>query len=434
MSSEGVFLSGWFFLLILAGAGLVWLVAFYVLGAIRLCGALRDAAGGSLKISHLSDLPIGLRSAERDLKALASQVEKLNREASRDRRGLHAVLGSLPEGVFTIDLERRIRLVNPALESMFYLSVAPSGRTVMEAFRLLELHQLVEKGLISGQPQRAEIELKKGTTVRIFAVSVSSANFEDGEVGVLVSLHDITKTKMLERGRREFVDNVSHELRTPLTIINGYLETLIDGGFDDRAMVEKSLRVMFRHGDRLKRLVDELLIISQVESGSLPLAIQSVDLADLAHLVVEQFDDPIRVQGVQMQVIAVGHLLVDAHPAWLEKVFFNLLGNALKYGSGQALRVDLCLERIGSDVHIRFTDNGPGIPYADQGRIFERFYRVHKHRSRDTGGTGLGLSIVKNIMQAHGGSVSLQSVPGSGSTFHLTLPVRPPRYLGVPAG
>jgi two-component system phosphate regulon sensor histidine kinase PhoR len=190
---------------------------------------------------------------------------------------------------------------------------------------------------------------------------------------------------------------------------------------------------MFKHGDRLGRLVDDLLTISRAESRDVPLETQRLDLRDLLRRVVEQFDEPIRRQGAVVRITtAEGDLSLEADAGRLEQVFLNLLENALKYGNRPGLVVGLYVERAGPNIHVQVTDNGPGIPHEDQEHIFERFYRVHKDRSRETGGTGLGLSIVKNVVQAHGGSVALRSLPGEGSTFTVALPVRQAKPVAPP--
>ncbi|MFZ4484718.1 MAG: sensor histidine kinase, partial [Chthoniobacterales bacterium] len=282
---------------------------------------------------------------------------------------------------------------------------------------------LVRRGVGAAHPQLGEVVLQSGPSQRVFELSASPLQLEDGGPGVVVVVHNISKIKNLERVRREFVANVSHELRTPLTIINGYLETLIDDGLDDRVMSTKALQVMFKHGERLKHLVDDLLTISQLESRSLSLDLHQINVLEFFHRVIDQFDETIRAQGAQVR-LSVGdpNVLLEADPLKLEQVFFNLLENALKHGQRRDLTVTLHAEQAGPNIHLQVSDNGPGIPYEDQEHIFERFYRVHKHRSRETGGTGLGLSIVKNVMEAHGGTVSLESVPGAGCTFRLVLP------------
>jgi two-component system, OmpR family, phosphate regulon sensor histidine kinase PhoR len=406
----------------------------YITGIVRLHAGLRRVARENLDLPLMLDLPRGLRSAERDLKAIASRTRDLERAASSERFGLAAVLASIAEGVFIVDTKMKIRLGNTGLEKMFGLAVSPAGRTLMETFRNLDIQRLVEGALRDGRSHRGEIAVDEGRSFRTFDFSVSPLRLEDGETGAVVVIHNITKIKSLERVRREFVANVSHELRTPLTIINGYLETLLEGGLEDRVMAENALGVMFRHSERLKHLTDDLLVISQAESRSVPLDLQQVELRDLIRRVVAQFDKPIRAQGTEIRITTADKdLAVEADAVKLEQVCVNLLDNALKYGNRPGLTVEFYAERLGSKVHLRISDNGPGIPYEDQEHIFERFYRVHKDRARHTGGTGLGLSIVKNVVEAHGGEVSLQSIPGSGSVFHLILPADQSFHLSTAA-
>ncbi len=414
-------MSGWIIAALLLAAGVV--VARYAAGIIRLRQGLERVARGELDVPLVLDLPRGLRAAERDIRTIAGRQRELDRRAQSERFDLAAILGSIFEGVVLVDRGMRIRLANPGVGTMFQLTLPPGGRTVMEAFRSLEMHQLIRQAVESGNPQIGEIVWQQGRSQREFELSVTPLTLEDGHRGAVAVVHDITKIKGLERVRREFVANVSHELRTPLTIINGYLETLLDGGTEDRVMTEGALKVMFKHADRLKHLVDDLLTISQAESRAVPLDLDRVELSALLRRVVEQFDDTVREQAAQVRITTTGDdLSLEADEVKLEQVFVNLLENALKYGHRTGLTVEIYAERTGAEVHVQVRDNGAGIPFEDQEHVFERFYRVHKHRSRDTGGTGLGLSIVKNIVQAHGGRVSLQSIPGSGSTFHVVLP------------
>jgi two-component system phosphate regulon sensor histidine kinase PhoR len=393
----------------------------------RLREGLRRVARGDRKLPLLLDLPVGLRSAAQDFQLVAERVGELERTASEERTETEAILGSISEGVFVVDRQMRVRVANPGVEAMFTLSSPPVGQTVMEVFRRHEMHRLVQDCLQSLQPQRGEILFDSVGEPRVFELSVSPLTRGENQGGAIGVVHDITQIKGLEKVRRDFVANVSHELRTPMTIISGYLETLLDGGLDDRAMTENALGVMHKHADRLRHLVDDLLVISRAESHSVPLELVPVDLRELLSRVVHQFEGPIRERAATVSIHvpdAQPELRADA--LMLEHAFVNLLDNALKHGHGPGLAVDFFAEHSGGEVRIRVRDNGPGIPFADQEHIFERFYRVHKDRSRDTGGTGLGLAIVKHIVQAHGGNVSVESAPGRGSAFLVTLPVNPP--------
>ena len=245
--------------------------------------------------------------------------------------------------------------------------------------------------------------------------------------GVLLVLHDVTRLRELESVRREFVANVSHEFRTPLSIINGYLETLEEGGVG-REMLRKSISVMRRHADRLNRLIEDLLTISRMEEKGVRLETASTDVAGLLSSVVSRLDPEIRQRGAEVRLdieSGLPSLTIDSYR--MEQAFSNLLANALRHGSPagstRGVRVTVAMRREGPDLAISFSDDGPGIPFQDQEHLFERFYRVGGDRARQTGGTGLGLSIVKHVVQAHGGRVGLRSRPGEGSTFTIHLPL-----------
>ena len=426
-------MNGWWIAGALAAAVLIIVIVRYVAGIRRLRAGLRRVANGDVQRPLALDLPRGLRAAQRDLEAIARQARDLDRAAHRERSELNAIVASIPEGIFTVDRRLCVLHANRGVETMFQLSASPVGRTVVEAFGHAAMHRLVQEGVTGNKPHRGEIAVEQAGTRRVYELSISPLEQGAERSGAVVVVHNITRIKSLEQVRREFVANVSHELRTPLTIISGYLETLIDGGLEDRPMTEKALGVMFKHADRLGRLVDDLLTISRAESRSVPLETQRLDLRDLLRRVVEQLDGPIRSQAATVRITtAGGDLSLEADAARLEQVFLNLLENALKYGNRPGLTVDLYVERAGPNLHVQVTDNGPGIPREDQEHIFERFYRVHKDRSRETGGTGLGLSIVKNVVQAHGGTVSVRSIPGEGSTFTVALPAQQPAPVAPP--
>jgi signal transduction histidine kinase len=224
--------------------------------------------------------------------------------------------------------------------------------------------------------------------------------------------------------RRDFVANVSHELRTPLSIITGYLETLIDG-VPEPETARRFLRIMHKHAQRLNLLVEDLLALAQLESRKLSLHFQPVSIVDCVQKVLERMETMISAIQAEVVVELSDSLpLIEADPFRLEQVVFNLLDNALKYGNRAGAKVVISARRDREDLILQVRDNGPGIPLSDQPHIFERFYRVYKDRSRDAGGTGIGLSIVKHTVQAHGGSVHVESHPGAGATFWVRLPLK----------
>jgi two-component system phosphate regulon sensor histidine kinase PhoR len=241
---------------------------------------------------------------------------------------------------------------------------------------------------------------------------------------VLLVFQDVTDVRNLEATRREFIANVSHEFRTPLAIIKGYVETLLDGAMEEPEMAERSLEAIQRNVQRLNLLIEDLLSISKMESRARLLELDAANLHDLMLRVLENLAPTISETKARIQLEwPENALIVQADSRRMEQVYLNLLTNALRYGDSGDLVLSITAKRDDTHLTIAIADNGPGIPLSAQPFIFDRFYRVHKDRSRDGGGTGLGLSIVKNIILAHGGTISVDSTPGQGATFHIRLPL-----------
>ena len=241
---------------------------------------------------------------------------------------------------------------------------------------------------------------------------------------VLLVFQDVTAIRMLESARREFVANVSHEFRTPLSVISGYVETLQDGATEDAEMTALSLGAIHRNVQRLSLLLEDLLTVSSMEGKGRRLNFSRLDLRRIAERVIENLDSSGTAKKAIFEINwAQDATYADADESRIEQVYWNLLTNAIRHGETNTLRIQITSRLAGESVEISIADNGTGIPLEDQAHIFERFYRVHKHRARDAGGTGLGLSIVKNIILAHGGGISLRSTPGEGATFVIRLPL-----------
>lgn len=377
--------------------------------------------------------PLGFfRRTAVNVRRISELLQRQDQQIADEGFSLRAILGSMVEGVMIVDAGERIRLVNDALSRMFEFPNSPINRSILEVFLNPELRYAVESTLREGRSRSAQIQyrLPASGASKIFEVYSSPLNPQAGRAaaGAVVVFHDVTLLKALEAVRREFVANVSHEFRTPLSIIGGYVETLLDGALDDRAMAEQSLRVMERHCQRLNLLIDDLLTISRMEGRESDIELHPVNVREIVERVIEQLAPAIVERQAQVTVdFPPDSIFIEADARRLEQVCLNLLTNALRYGATVDNRVAVS-GKLGADYsEIRFSDNGPGIPFEDQPHIFERFYRVHKDRSRDAGGTGLGLSIVKNIVMAHGGDVSLESTPGAGATFIVRLPCSPAR-------
>jgi two-component system phosphate regulon sensor histidine kinase PhoR len=333
------------------------------------------------------------------------------------------------EGVIALDHRARIVVINPAARRI--LGLAPpadsgtllvEGRPLAEVVREKALFDLVDACRAGAAPEecRGEIELPP-PVARILRVHAVALAFPDQAPGTLLVLHDVTELRRLERVRTEFVGNVSHELRTPLTAIKGYLETLLDGALEDREPARRFLETAHRHADRLGRLVDDLLELSDVESGRVRLDVGPVSVRDVAATVAAMFEAAAGQKHLILLNAVPGDVRVQADADRLSQILVNLVDNALKY-TAEGGQVTLTASRADRMVEVSVEDTGIGIPAEDLPRISERFYRVDRARSRALGGTGLGLAIVKHLVHAHGGTLQIDSELGKGTTVRFTLP------------
>ncbi len=424
--------------LILAAAAAVWQLWWLPLCQLRTrLDRLADPA------AETTDLPAPRLSGlfarlEQPCRALEERVDEMQRQLTDESLNLRTILGGMVEGVLIVDGRQHIRLINAGMQQMVPGHLNPMNRSIMEVFRNHELQIGVRETLEEGVGLRRELRFDihdQGVYYpkhfAITCVPLQPAT-RDRPMGAILVFHDITRLKELEAIRRDFVANVSHELRTPLSIIKGYLETLLDGALDDPGQGRKFCTTMLRHADRLNLLIEDVLSLARLESGRISLHLTPVDLAVVCQSVKDSLEQ--KITSTEARLIfqfEPGFPTVKADVQQLEQAFFNLFDNALKYSSGKRLELAVTGHcPTPGEVELRIADNGPGIPLEDQPHLFERFYRVHKDRSRDAGGTGLGLSIVKHIITGHDGTVSLESEPGRGATFILRLPVDGPVISG----
>ena len=388
-------------------------------------------ASGNFRIPAVQDEPGQYAETTRHVKRISELLLKLDRQIANEDLSLRGILSGMVEGILIIDRTQRITLVNEALLHFFSPGRSPIGRTVLEYFRRHELPHASERALAGGEPQQIELSFEtithKGTsTQRHFNIHVAALSPESSSLpqAVLLVFQDVTDVRNLEATRREFIANVSHEFRTPLAIIKGYVETLLDGAMEEPEMAERSLEAIQRNVQRLNLLIEDLLSISQMEGRARLLELDSVNLHELLLRVLENLNPTISATKARIEIEwPVEARVIEADSRRMEQVYLNLLTNALRYGDSGDLVLSITAKRDEHTIAIAIADNGPGIPLSAQPFIFDRFYRVHKDRSRDGGGTGLGLSIVKNIILAHGGTVSVESTPSQGATFHIRLPV-----------
>jgi two-component system phosphate regulon sensor histidine kinase PhoR len=332
-----------------------------------------------------------------------------------------AVFNSMVEGLVLLDGNGRIQIANRQFNHLFGADGNLTGRTIIEAARMHEVAGLVDD-LSAEQPVHGSELRLPGLPDRWLEINAAAVFDEGGRrQGTVVVFHDLTRLKQLERNREEFVANVSHELRTPLSLIKGYTETLLDGAKDDPEVSLKFLRTIDRNAERLKLLIEDLLVISELESGRIRLQLEPVALLPLVAKLCEDFKPRSGARGVTL-VSEVPDLRVNADPNRVQQVLSNLVDNAIKYGRADGRVTIQARAAADGKIELCVADDGPGIPAEARDRVFERFYRVDKARSREQGGTGLGLSIVKHIVQNHGGKVWVESEMGKGSRFYFSLP------------
>ena len=343
-------------------------------------------------------------------------------EMARERAHTDAILTGMAEGVMLVNAAGRLVLTNPAGRAMLRLPEAALDTHYLELVRQPDVAALVARALAGEPPPAVEVDLDAGSR-RTFVAHVVPVDVGRGGGAVLV-LRDITDLRRADMVRRDFVANVSHELRTPLTAIRGYVEALLDGSVPD-AQVREFLEIIDRQSLRMERLVRDLLRLARLDAGQELLKIGDCDLAGVIDGVRDDLEAAFRRRGQQVRVdIEPDAGLVRADPAKLADALRNLLENAGNY-SPEGGVVEIGARRTGDDIRITLADRGPGIPETDLSRVFERFYRVDRSRTRDPGGTGLGLSIVKHLVELQGGRVVARNRDGGGAAFEVTMPAAP---------
>ena len=399
-------------------AGIAWVLARRLTRPIR---QIRDVARAIYGRDVETVAPLVGRD-EIDLvgEALRRMGEELERRLERlrqERSTLEAVLLSMQEGVIAVGPEGDIQHLNSAAATLLGAGSEAVGLRVWEAVRHPALEETVRRALGGKGPSRATLEFG-ARTLDVSACPVAGR-------GAALVVRDVTEERRYERLRREFVANVSHELRTPLSIVRGYVETLREGAWQDPAAAPEFLAAIESNVRRLEALTADLLDLSKLETGGSILRPRPVDLESALRRIHQAFEPPARRKGQSLDLDVaenIGEFVADSD--LLERAVSNLVDNAIKY-TPEGGRIRLAARAEPGTVRIAVEDNGIGIPEAELPRIFERFYRVDKSRSRELGGTGLGLAIVKHVVQLHGGRVEVRSRPGEGSCFTLVLPRRP---------
>jgi two-component system phosphate regulon sensor histidine kinase PhoR len=406
----------------------IWLARSLTKPLSDMATAARQLAAGNLSVrlqpSAHDEVGLLADTLNRMTEELRSKIEEL----SEDRAQLLAMLTSMVEGVMVLDSRGRILQVNPAWERMFGVSRAEArGRQSSDVFAHPKLNALVSAVLAARTGQEAEILLANGRCLNVEA-SVAGGE-QDNEACAVLVFHDITELRRLENIRKDFVANVSHELRTPLTSIKGYVEALLDGGKDDPQTSVRFLDIILKQSDRLNLILEDLLQLSKIESGQVQFKQEPLHIGSVVERTIAMIKPLADKKQHQLRSQVDADLpLINGDQERLVQVVANLLDNAIKYTpeGGQitvAARRIRMADGVREGVELTVTDTGIGIPEKDRPRVFERFYRVDKARSRELGGTGLGLAIVKHIVEGHGGQIRVEGNMPSGSRFVVRLPV-----------
>jgi len=370
----------------------------------------------------------------RELEAIERADERANADQIRRRSEmLHLLVDGIDDGLFIVDGTQHVLFVNRGAQRYFPPVSEPVGRPLLECIRDQRLVKLIEQ---CGQERRrlheeflvSAINEDGMSQDRVFAVEAVPLNTNavpELEDTTLVILCDETAKHTLERIRKDFVANASHELRTPLSIINGYLENLVEEDITDKTEAKRAFTVMKKHGDRLANLVEDLLIISRMESGEHDtLRLENFSFEHCANDVIHRLSPLISSKDAKIKVVIPPQdddIIYGDRYYW-DQIIFNLVQNALKENLSKGLKINVELHQKSDHSEILIRDNGVGIPQADLPFVFKRFYRVARTRPQDVKGTGLGLSIVKRAVEAHQGTITLRSRPGIETIFTIHVP------------
>jgi two-component system phosphate regulon sensor histidine kinase PhoR len=359
----------------------------------------------------------------RSLNLMSEEIKDKIGKVDSERAKLDLVLSSMFEGVIVTDSSEKIILMNPSLRKIFFVDTNPEGKKPLEVIRNTAVQDIVDK-IIQGKQglatEEITVSVPEEKILKVNGVPIVRNNeFE----GTILVFHDITELRRLEQIRQDFVANVSHELRTPISSIKGYAETLLEGALEDKDNAKEFISIIYQDSNRLANLINDLLDLSKIESGKMKMNFVPLDVASVTKRAVTVIENQAKVKSISFKLNLAPELpKIRADETRFSQVMINLLDNAIKYTPENG-SVTVTAKVVNNSLQVDIKDTGIGISEKDLPRIFERFYRVDKARSRELGGTGLGLSIVKHIVQAHSGQVWVKSELGLGSTFSFTIPL-----------
>lgn len=363
-----------------------------------------------------------IRELSHAINVLAISLKKQMNEIHENQQKLTGVLTNMVSGVMLINPNGRIALVNPAMEQIIGAKASDlTGKLHIEAGKNIGLSQLIARSLSQGIKIHDEVSIYFPKE-RILDAHFAPLIGVNGDInGVITVLHDITDIRRLEKIRSEFVANVSHELKTPVTSLKGFAETLLDGAMYDEELCRSFLQIIYDESDRLHRLIADILHLSKIEQHQLPLHPEILNIVDIINETVETLQEEVNKKDIEIKLPDSEELYMEAEKDRIRQIILNLVANAITYTPEHGT-IEIKVEEIDNKVKMIVKDTGIGIAKKDLPRIFERFYRVDKARSRNSGGTGLGLAIVKHLVESHHGSIEVQSREGKGTQFTITLP------------
>jgi len=367
-----------------------------------------------------------LGSLSETMNQMAGELQERIGTIRRQRNQIEATLSSMAEGVIGVDMNEDVLNMNKAAARMFGFDPRETeGRSIQELIRNTEIQRFVSYALASGKAVEKDIVLYSDSDGERF-LSLRGTLLQDADgqkIGALIVLNDISRLQRLEKIRRDFVANVSHEIKTPITAIKGFVETLRDGATQDEREMEHFLGIIGKHVDRLEAIIEDLLSLSQIEQVTEKdeVALSEGSIREVLLMVIRSWEVRAAEKDIRLELFCDESLKAGINTVLLEQAVANLVENSIKYSDSKS-RISIEANQKDEEIQIAVRDHGCGIGKEHLSRVFERFYRVDKARSRKMGGTGLGLSIVKHIAQAHKGYVSVESSVGKGSTFSIHLP------------
>ena len=355
---------------------------------------------------------------------MAEQLEERLHTVTQERNQREAVLSSMVEGVLAVDTSGNIISLNKAAARFFNVFQADDtakGRSIEEVFRNVKLQKFITEVLDGQETRECEIAVQGADVCYLQTRGTNLLGVQGQRIGAVVVFNDVSRLRRLENVRKEFVANVSHELKTPITSIKGFVETLIDGAMNDPVEADRFLRIVGKHADRLNAIIEDLLTLSRLEQdGSEGMDLQPIGLHGVMQSAAEVCSGRASSKNISIEISCQADIKAVVNPPLIEQALINLISNAVKY-SQEGKVITVSANSVAGGVRLAVQDRGFGIEPEHLDRLFERFYRIDKGRSRQEGGTGLGLAIVKHIAQAHKGRVSVQSIFGEGSTFTIFL-------------